>query len=71
MTEMRLAIDVINRGGDEKPFAHRVGSFADKRGEGNAALSWFKFCPAHDVNRFLKPWVFWSWALDNHHFCKY
>ena len=34
MAEMRLAVDVINRGGDVKPFAHRAGSVADKVGVG-------------------------------------
>jgi hypothetical protein len=36
VAEMRLAVDVINRGGDVKPFAHyRTASLADKRGNGN------------------------------------
>jgi hypothetical protein len=34
MAEMRLAVDVINRGGDVKPFVHRAGSVADKDGDG-------------------------------------
>ena len=40
MAEVRLAVDVINRGGDVKPFAHyRTRSLADKRGKGNLACS--------------------------------
>ena len=36
MAEMRLAVDVINRGGDVKPFVHcRTHSLADKRRLGN------------------------------------
>jgi len=35
MAEMRLAVDVINRGGDVKPFAHyQTRSVADNRGDG-------------------------------------
>ena len=38
MAEMRLAVDVINRGGDVKPFVHcRIASVADKGGNGNRA----------------------------------
>jgi len=36
--EMRLAVHVINRRGDVKPFAHcRTASVAHKRGDGNLA----------------------------------
>jgi hypothetical protein len=36
MTEMRLAVDVINRSGDEKPFTHRTDSVMDKCSNGNS-----------------------------------
>ena len=35
MAEMRLAIDIINRGGDEKPFAHAKSSVKDRCNIGN------------------------------------
>jgi hypothetical protein len=37
MAEVWLAIDVINRGGDVKPFAHVENSVRDKCGIGNPA----------------------------------
>jgi hypothetical protein len=45
MAEMRLAVDVINGGGDVKPFAHsRTASLADKWSIGNLACSGTASC---------------------------
>ncbi len=34
MAQMRLTVDVIDGGGDVKPFAHADGSLADRRAKG-------------------------------------
>src|SRR5271154_2461825 len=40
VAEMRLAVDVINRSGDVKPFAHcRMSSLKHRRRKGNLACS--------------------------------
>jgi hypothetical protein len=37
MAEVRLAVDVINGGGEVKPSVHRRNGMADKDGKGNFA----------------------------------
>jgi len=56
VAEVRLPVDVINCGGDVKPFAHYGNnSLPHKRVKGNAALLRFEFSPTHDSDWFVKP----------------